>query len=166
MGGSAPKFSTDLTTSGVRRSSKAAFSLSCPAQGSPVPAYRLYLELILSYFSSLEPVGGSSPKFSTDVTRSDVQRSAFASLSLSCPAQGSPVPAFRLLLSQNQWVARSQNFPLQTKPPFFPPSSEILSAFCVLPKDHLFQDIGVTSLSVFYFFTMKQRKSWTQRSRS
>ena len=165
MGGSAPKFSTDLTTSGVRRSSKTAFSLSCPAQGSPVPAYRLYLELILTYFSSLEPVGGSSPKFSTDVTRSDVQRSAFASLSLSCPAQGSPVPAFRLLLSQHQWEARP-TIPLTRQISGFSAEFGIFSAFCVLPKDHLFQDIGVTSLSIFYFLTMKQRKMWTQRGRS
>ena len=96
VGGSAPKFSTDLTTSGVKRSSNAPFSLSCPAQGSPVPAYRLYLILVFS-----EPVGGSSPKFSTDVTRSDVQRSSFVSFSLSCPAQGSPVPAFRFLFSKH-----------------------------------------------------------------
>ena len=95
VGGSAPKFSTDLTTSGVKRSSNAPFSLSCPAQGSPVPAYRFYLILVFS-----EPVGGSSPKFATDVTRSDVQRSSFVSFSLSCPAQGSPVPAFRFLFSK------------------------------------------------------------------
>ena len=165
MGGSAPKFSTDLTTSGVRRSSKTAFSLSCTAQGSPVPAYRLYLELILSYFSSLEPVGGSSPKFSTDVTRSDVQRSAFASLSLSCPAQGSPVPAFRLLLSQNQWVAQSQNSPHQTKPPVFPPSSEsFLSVLCPAQGSPI---PGYRChFSLFNSLTMKQRKRRTKRGRS
>ena len=119
VGGSSPKFSTDLTTSGVKRSSKVPFSLSCPAQGSPVPAYRLNL-----IFVSLEPVGGSSPKFSTDVTRSDVQRSSFASFSLSCPAQGSPVPAFRLNFSR--LVSFSE--PVGGSAPKFP-SANTISGF-------------------------------------
>ena len=149
VGGSAPKFSTDLTTSGVKRSSNAPFSLSCPAQGSPVPAYRFYLILVFS-----EPVGGSSPKFATDVTRYDVQRSSFVSFSLSCPAQGSPVPAFRFLFSkhcfffQSRWEALRPNSPLQTQSLAFLPTWQTLSTFRVQPKDHLFRRLGLSSCCI------------------
>ena len=126
VGGSAPKFSTDLTTSGVKRPSNSPFSLSCPAQGSPVPAYRLYLILVF-----LEPVGGSSPKFSTDVTRSDVQRSSFASFSLSCPAQGSPVPAFRFFALLQLCIFFRAGGRLCTQIPL---SKHNLGLFCQLGK--------------------------------
>jgi hypothetical protein len=40
IGGSAPKFSGELTIKGLTKASTHSFSLTCPAQGSPVPAYR------------------------------------------------------------------------------------------------------------------------------
>ena len=40
VGGSMPKFSSNLKTSGIELPSALPFSLSCPAQGSPVPSYR------------------------------------------------------------------------------------------------------------------------------
>ena len=154
VGGSAPKFSTDLTTSGVKRSSDAAFSMSCPAQGSPVPAYRLYLKPVLTLVF-IEPVGGSSPKFSTDVTRSDVQRSSFASFSLSCPAQGSPVPAFRFLSSifvffQSQWEALHPNSPPQTQSRAFQQTWQTLLPSHVQPKDHQVHPLGLSDCSWKY----------------
>lgn len=90
VGGSPPKFSTDLTTSGVKRSAASAFSLSCPAQGSPVPSYRFDASIFL-----LEPVGGSAPKFSSAMTISGFTALSSSTFNLACPAQGAPVPSYR-----------------------------------------------------------------------
>ena len=91
VGSSAPKFT--LKRDGERRGvmSGSPFDMSCPAQGSPVPAFRL----VLPTFLITEPVGGSAPKFSSDAKTSGIDRAAMHSLSLACPAQGSPVPAYR-----------------------------------------------------------------------
>ena len=67
------------------------FSLSCPAQGSPVPSYRLVHTKIT------EPVGGSTPKFSGESTSFTLKKASTQPFSLSCPAQGSPVPSYRLV---------------------------------------------------------------------
>ena len=66
------------------------FSLSCPAQGSPVPSYRSVVKISLS-----EPVGGSLPKFSGEFDGFTMKKAATQPFSLACPAQGSPVPAYR-----------------------------------------------------------------------
>ena len=52
---------------------------------------------IISYVDVVEPIGGSKPKFSimTDLMR--YSHYELQSLSLTCPAQGSPSPAFRLV---------------------------------------------------------------------
>ena len=44
-----------------------------------------------------EPIGGSAPKFSGESTISNLLRERSESLSLTCPAQGSPTPSFRLV---------------------------------------------------------------------
>ena len=44
----------------------------------------------------LEPIGGSAPKFSFDTeTVTGLSRKQSLSISLQCPAQGSPIPSFR-----------------------------------------------------------------------
>ena len=43
----------------------------------------------------LEPISGSSPKFSTETKISSLLRVEKEPLELTCPAQGSPVPNFR-----------------------------------------------------------------------
>ena len=42
-----------------------------------------------------EPVGGSAPKFSAEMSGLNLDRSSDQPFSFTCPAQGSPVPAFR-----------------------------------------------------------------------
>ena len=45
----------------------------------------------------LEPIGGAKPKFSMDTISLHLVRTVGESLSLACPAQGYPLPAFRLV---------------------------------------------------------------------
>ena len=91
MGGSAPKFSGELKISTPEKASDEPLSLSCPAQGSPVPSFRS----TMNDSNFAEPVGGSIPKFSGKLKSSTVEESFARPFSLSCPAQGSPVPSFR-----------------------------------------------------------------------
>ena len=91
VGGSTPKFSGKLKSSTVEESFAQPFSLSCPAQGSPVPSFGSVSNL--TKFS--EPVGGSSPKFSAKSKSSSLFEILAEPFSLSRPAQGSPVPSFR-----------------------------------------------------------------------
>ena len=91
MGGSAPKFSGELKISTPEKASDEPLSLSCPAQGSPVPSFRSSM----NDSNLAEPVGGSIPKFSGKLKSSTVEESFARPFSLSCPAQGSPVPSFR-----------------------------------------------------------------------
>ena len=94
VGGSAPKFPIESRTSDMSRSSARTLSLSCPAQGSPSPSFRFIS--CQKYFLS-EPVGGSPPKFTLETKTLTMERVSEDPLSLSCPAQGSPVPAYRLV---------------------------------------------------------------------
>ena len=124
--------------------SASSLSLSCPAQGAPVPAYRPVTHQLLPRARwrinpkisfgdncqpgqtclflfgsllpspgcprprlqaspknlSLEPVGGSAPKFSALASSSTVAMPSKLPFSLSCPAQGSPVPAYRFVVCQ------------------------------------------------------------------
>ena len=67
-------------------------SLTCPAQGSPIPNFR-YAKIKISNDS--EPIGGSAPKISvvSKIITNEVSHSS--AVTMSCPAQGSPVPSFR-----------------------------------------------------------------------
>ena len=49
--------------------------------------------VILEFY--LEPIGGSAPKFSSDTKLSLFERTSMSQMALLCPAQGSPIPAFR-----------------------------------------------------------------------
>ena len=93
VGGSPPKFTLETKTLTMERVSEDPLSLSCPAQGSPVPAYRL----VPLSFPFSEPIGGSAPKFTLDSKLSLVERKFAQPLTLVCPAQGSPVPGYRSL---------------------------------------------------------------------
>ena len=100
VGGSPPKFSLETKTLTMERVSEDPLSLSCPAQGSPVPAYRF----VALRFPFSEPIGGSAPKFTIDSKLSLVERKFSQPLTLVCPAQGSPVPGYRSSLNQQQHV--------------------------------------------------------------
>ena len=43
-----------------------------------------------------EPIGSAGPKFTTDDKSATFERLSGSALSLTCPAQGFPLPAFRL----------------------------------------------------------------------
>ena len=57
-----------------------------------------FISLLLNS-SFLEPIGGSAPKFSAESTISNLVRKVTTDLTLSCPAQGSPIPSFRFVTS-------------------------------------------------------------------
>ena len=90
IGGSKPKFSvvTDYSHSVLHN-----LSLNCPAQGSPVPTFRFVPFKFILF--EIEPIGGSAPKFSGVSDLSRLIGKASHPQTLSCPAQGSPIPTFR-----------------------------------------------------------------------
>ena len=73
------------------------FDIVFPAQGLPIPISQIIGQNLnlKNCFHLSEPIGGSSPKISVvaKVLGLDVESSR--SISLSCPAQGFPVPSFR-----------------------------------------------------------------------
>ena len=72
------------------------FGLTCPAQGSPVPAFRWVFGLTQEgLFPYVEPIGSAKPKFSSILKLSAFQKEAGEGVALTCPAQGSPLPGFR-----------------------------------------------------------------------
>ena len=88
------------------------FSVTCPAQGSPPPFFRLKSSNQLVSLSSgkayphtaalsvklctiSEPVGGSAPKFSEKSSGFVLTEKSARPFSLACPAQGSPTPSYR-----------------------------------------------------------------------
>ena len=46
--------------------------------------------------SFVEPIGSASPKFTSDTKSSTYERVSGSAISVTCPAQGFPLPAFRL----------------------------------------------------------------------
>ena len=118
IGTSAPKFSVESKTSSLLRESYKSLSLGCNAQSSPLPAFRLDClfypdrlfwlpaqcllptniqdHYIVIIHHDLEPIGGSAPIFSLGLKSSTVEKPSSLPFSLSCPAQGFPVPSFRL----------------------------------------------------------------------
>ena len=94
VGGSSPKFPAESSISNLGRQVSSSLALVCPAQGSPIPAFRS--DGVLT--SPSEPVGGSAPKFSALSKSSTLDMPQPLPFSLSCPAQGSPVPSYRLVL--------------------------------------------------------------------
>ena len=71
------------------------FDIVFPAQGLPIFQIKGLNLNLKNCFHLSEPIGGSSPKISVvaKVLGLDVESSR--SISLSCPAQGFPVPSFR-----------------------------------------------------------------------
>ena len=97
IGGAKPKFSQILNGVQILHDSNSAISLSCPAQGFPLPAFRLDQPPFLCYWNIIsEPIGGQKPKFSENVHSKSIIREVKYPVTLECPAQGFPLPAFRL----------------------------------------------------------------------
>ncbi len=77
--------------------------------------------IYISPFSA-EPIGGAKPKFSQDSKSNTFVRESGSMLSLMCPAQGSPIPSFRLVRRtsievvlffryRTNWWIKTQVFP-------------------------------------------------------
>ena len=96
IGSAKPKFASKLDSLTFTKYLSNGIALTCPAQGSPIPAFRL-VELHFENSKFLEPIGGASPKFSHESKTSSLFKSNGESISLACPAQAFPVPAFRLV---------------------------------------------------------------------
>ena len=68
--------------------------------GPSKPEFRLLVKLnmgiITLWYQIVDPIGGSKPKFSLETKSLTFVKDAKSSIALSCPAQGSPLPAFRL----------------------------------------------------------------------
>ena len=101
IGGAGPKFAHESKGSILVKELSQAISLSCPAQGFPVPAFRLDFAKFWSYKRFLklftEPIGGAKPKFSLFTDSIQLTRTEESSICLTCPAQAFPIPAFRLV---------------------------------------------------------------------
>lgn len=113
MSGSRPRFSTELGGN-LERSSLVPFSVTCQAQGYPVPVFRWIISSHgvtsrLSLKKKKEPVSGSRPRFSTELKGGNLERSSLSPFSLTCQAQGYPVPVFRLV---HFWLTIQQFFKL------------------------------------------------------
>ena len=66
------------------------------------------------FYGFLEPIGGSAPKFSS-VAIEQILGTGSEPISLTCPAQGSPSPAFRYLLMRRKSFLCRANWWLGTK---------------------------------------------------
>ena len=102
IGGAKPKFAQRTDGLKLVQNSNEAISLSCPAQGSPLPSFR---QIFLHYFGFLylfvciEPIGGAKPKFAQQTNGLIKVQNSDEAISLSCPAQGSPLPSFRQIFN-------------------------------------------------------------------
>ena len=97
IGGAKPKFAQKTNGLIDVQKSGNAISLSCPAQGSPIPSFRLVSHKYTILKSFLEPIGGAGPKFAHESKGSILLKEFGQTISLSCPAQGFPVPSFRFV---------------------------------------------------------------------
>ena len=108
VGSSAPKTSIKLDS--IRSSDKHALSMSCPAQGFPLPAFRWFFSWVFENVGQfLDPIGSSSPNVPAKDKLGSMSSKMGQSLSMSCPAQAFPLPAFRYSLSSET----SHTLPIQ-----------------------------------------------------
>ena len=128
IGGSTPKFSGTAVLNLIRSEQNEIVSLLCPAQGSPVPAFRFDTYYIIV----LEPIGGSAPKLTGEMSLKFKFVKVDLSTSLKCPAQGSPIPTFRLVSNKcfirsnwwkhpkvfggKRWIKASKDVQYRNKP--------------------------------------------------
>ena len=125
MGGSSPKFVMNTRGLMVDLPALHPFSVTCPAQGSPPPFFRLKSSNQLVSLSSgkanphtaalsvklctiSEPVGGSAPKFSEKSSGFVLTEKSAHPFNLACPAQGSPTPSYRSVGGQMICLACGQ----------------------------------------------------------
>lgn len=67
----------------------------CLASGAPIPLFESVPNFVLIQLQ--EPIGGAKPKFSSATDGLIVRYALRQSIALTCPAQGFPLPGFRLV---------------------------------------------------------------------
>ena len=72
------------------------------ASGAPIPSFVSVGNFVL--FQLPEPIGGAKPKFSSATDGLIVRYALRQSIALTCPAQGFPLPGFRLVYSRNHYL--------------------------------------------------------------
>ncbi|RLU22420.1 hypothetical protein DMN91_004698 [Ooceraea biroi] len=110
VGSKAPAFTGDVKGVWMEKMMASSVVLPCPAQGYPVPSFRVYGWSLLrnptSYCSvqrrailypPLEPIGTKAPALS-ELRAGWLKKRMNSNAVLSCPAQGYPVPSFRDIL--------------------------------------------------------------------
>ena len=73
--------------------------MSCPGISFASIQVRICTTLVehSQFFSNIvEPIGSSKPKFPEDISSKTINREQSNEVTLLCPAQGYPLPAFRL----------------------------------------------------------------------
>ncbi|KAF7418155.1 hypothetical protein HZH68_000808 [Vespula germanica] len=95
VGSKAPTFTSELRGGWLKKRANSNTVLTCPAQGHPVPMFRTNVK---AYLSSLEPIGTKAPALTGDLKGGWKDKRANSSIVLTCPAQGYPVPSFRVIL--------------------------------------------------------------------
>ncbi|KAH0947635.1 hypothetical protein HN011_008034 [Eciton burchellii] len=98
VGSVRPKFPTMDNSRGFISNEGDALTLLCPAQGFPVPSHRwdktaLYARVLFRFL--VEPVASTKPKFPMTENSRTYTVHCDRPLTLMCPAQAFPVPAFR-----------------------------------------------------------------------
>ena len=91
IGSAAPKFNVKDKINAFIGKSHSKLALLCPAQGSPIPAFRL---VFLKTQMISEPVTQTVPKF-PEIMKTKDSVDSENPISLSCPAQAYPSPGFR-----------------------------------------------------------------------
>ena len=94
IGSAAPKFNVKDKINAFIGKAHSKFALLCPAQGSPIPAFRLVFCSIPKVVHFSEPVTQTVPKF-PEIMKTKDSVDAENQIALSCPAQAYPSPGFR-----------------------------------------------------------------------
>ncbi|EGI61628.1 Down syndrome cell adhesion molecule-like protein [Acromyrmex echinatior] len=95
VGSKAPAFAGEAKISLLARKANAEVSLPCNAQGHPPPVSRADGKQSARIYRR-QPVGSKAPAFTGDVKGVWMEKSRASNVVLPCPAQGYPVPSFRM----------------------------------------------------------------------
>ncbi|KAL2740305.1 Down syndrome cell adhesion molecule-like protein Dscam2 [Vespula squamosa] len=91
VGSKAPTFTSELRGGWLKKRANSNTVLTCPAQGHPVPMFRVIL------YPVLEPVGSKAPSILGE-KGSLMERRTSTDIVIPCQGQGYPVPTFSIII--------------------------------------------------------------------